>query len=55
MTFVCQWHLWNRFHEVVEGRACDEGLQDGVDVAVVRLVEQSSRQKADAVAFDLVF
>lgn len=55
VTFVCQWHLRNRFHEMVEGRARDERLQDGVDVAVVRLVEQTSRQKADAVAFDLVF
>lgn len=55
VTFVCQWHLRNRFHEMVEGWARDEGLQDGVDVAVVRLVEQTSRQKADAVALDLVF
>lgn len=55
VTFVCQWHLWNRFHEMVEGRARDEGLKDRVDVTVVRLVEQTSRQKADAVAFDLVF
>lgn len=40
---------------MIEGRACDEGLQDSVDIAVVGLVEQTSRQKADAVAFDLVF
>lgn len=39
---------------MVKGWTGDEGLQDGVDVAVVGPVDQTARLDADAVVLDLV-
>lgn len=39
---------------MVERWTSNQGLQDGVDVAIVGTIDQSPRQDANAVVFDLV-